>query len=306
MRRRRALPGFALALLVACTRAEAPPYGFAHAPEQRWRFEAEETFDVDGTEAKSVRFADLILRAKPETSGETEVELYLERYYARTQGTPTGDSELSISEKGVSVQTAQSGRVGFGPDDKTLGGDTTLEMRARPAASIELAANGDALGVPWQSPHPLLLDVAVLDWLIFALPTRGPDDAQAWNATRTIPQTGRFSLGLEVPVRWERVAGADGAPATLRASAAVERASLRVDAGLEGSLRVDVIGSAEPLADGRIALALLELRMDFTGSGGEHVVSRHRIRVQCTSCAAPVNSPATGSDSAKDREGTPQ
>jgi hypothetical protein len=310
MRRRWALRGFAcaawLAAAGACTRSEAPPYGFAGAPEQRWRFEAEEIFDVDGTQAKSVRYADLILRAKPEASGDTDLEMFLERYYARTTGTPTGDSEFSLSEKGVTIQTAQSGRVGFGPNDKTLGGDTTLELRSRPAASVELGPNGDVRASIWQSPHPLLLDVAILDWLVFALPTRAPAGAQAWTATRMIPQTGRFSLGLEVPVRWEIAPPAPDAPSALRASAALERSSLRVDPRLEGRLALDLVGSAEPLADGRVRLAQLELRMDFTGSGGEHVVSRHRIRVECTSCAPPVNSPATGSDSAKDREGTSQ
>jgi hypothetical protein len=300
MRRRWTLPGFALVLLTACSQPEPPPYGFATFPEQRWRFETEETFDVDGSEAKSIRFADVILRAKVEPSGETEVELYLDRYYTRTQGTPTGESELSISEKGVSVQTAQSGRVGFGPNDKTLGGDTPLEMRARPIASAQLGPRGEVLAPIWQSPHPLLLDLALLDWLIFALPTRAPADAAAWVAQRTVPQTGQISLGIELPLRWER------APDTLRASGSVERASLRVADELEGRLVLDAIGTAQPLDDGRVLETLLELRMDFTGTGGEHVVSRHKIRARCTSCEAPVNSPATGSDSGREREGTAQ
>jgi len=295
-----------LLFALACSRAEGPPYGFAVAPEQRWRFEAEDVFDVDGTEAKSVRFADVILRAKPEASGDTELELYLDRYYARTQGTPSGDSEISISEKGVSVQTAQSGRVGFGPNDKTLGGDTTLEMRARPAASAELAPSGEVKAPIWQSPHPLLLDLSVLDWMLFALPTRAPAGASAWTAERTLPQTGRFSLGIEVPVRWEVAPPTPDAPATLRASGAVERSSLQVDAKLEGRLALDVIGTAQPLPDGRVRESQLELRFDFTGTNGEHVVSRHRVRVQCTSCEQPINSPAEPSDSARDREGIPQ
>ena len=306
MRRWLAFPGFTLALLVACSRAEAPPYGFAAAPEQHWRLEAEELFDVDGTEAKSVRFADVILRAKSEASGDTEVELYIDRYYARTQGTPAGESEMSISDKGISIQTAQSGRLGFGPDDKTLGGDTTLEMLARPAASAELDPRGDVKAPIWQSPNPLLLDLALLDWMIFALPTRGPEGASAWVAERTIPQTGRFSLGVEVPVRWELAPESTDSPGALRASGAVQRESLRVDPSLEGRLALDVIGSAQPLADGRVREAQLELRMDFAGSRGEHVASRHKIRVRCTSCDAPINSPAKGSDSAGEREGTAQ
>ena len=107
--------------LFACSRPGPPPYGFATSPEQRWRFEAEESFDVSGTPAKSRRAADVILRAKPPENGETELELFIDRYASRTEGTPDGGSELSISEQGFWVQTKETGRVGFGPQREDTG-----------------------------------------------------------------------------------------------------------------------------------------------------------------------------------------
>ncbi|MBM4337088.1 MAG: hypothetical protein FJ108_14475 [Deltaproteobacteria bacterium] len=289
--------------LLACSDSGPPPYGIAGAPEQRFRFEAEESFDIDGTKVRSVRFADLTLRAKPETSGETEVELYIDRYSSRTEGMPDGASELSLSEKGYWVQTAKTGRVGFGPDEKTLGGDTPLEIRARPAASADLDTNGEILAPLWQSPHPILFDIALLDWLLVALPTRAPEGSRAWVARRTVPQTGRFNLGVELPLRWEV---APDAPGLVRASGSVTRGSLRVADGLEGKLALDARGEAELLPDGRVKIATFELRLDLQSEDGTHVASIHRVLVRCASCEDPINSPARSSDSAGDREGIPK
>jgi hypothetical protein len=290
-------------LLFACSRPGPPPYGFANAPEQHWRFEAEETFDIDGTTVKSVRFADLILRAKTDESGATEVELYIDRYASRLEGMPDGGSELSISEKGYWVQTQKEGRVGFGPNEKTLAGDTPLEIRARPVASADLDSNGELLTQLWQSSNPILFDIALFDWLIIALPTRAPEGERAWIARRTLPQTGRFNLGVELPLRWERD---PSAPLALRMSGSVTRESLRVADGLEGRLTLDARGDAELFSDGRVRVATFELRLDLQAAAGTHVASRHQVRVRCTSCETAINSPEGSSDSAKDREGTPQ
>lgn len=289
--------------LLACSKAGPPPYGFANAPEQHWRFEAEDDFDIDGTSVKSVRLANLILRAKPDPSGETEVELFIDRYSSRTEGMPDGTSELSISEKGYWAQTAKTGRVGFGPNEKTLGGDTPLEIRARSAASADLDTNGDLLRPHWQSPHPVLFDIALLDWLLIALPTRAPEGERAWVARRTVPQTGRFNLGIELPLRWE--VAPEGAN-LVRASGSVTRESLHVADGLEGRLVLDARGEAELLADGRVLVATFELRLDLQGVDGTRVTSRHRVLVRCTSCDAEINSPDRSSDSTNDREGIPQ
>ena len=78
---------------MSCSKVEAPPYGFGAAPEQRFRFEADETTEVDGTPVKIVRVADVVLRAKLEPSDSaraTEVELYIDRYFIRIEGAPHG------------------------------------------------------------------------------------------------------------------------------------------------------------------------------------------------------------------------
>jgi hypothetical protein len=287
----------------ACSKSGAPPYGFAASPEQLWRFEAEETFDVSGTPAKSVRLANVILRAKPDSDGTTELELYIDRYASRTEGTPDGGSELSLSDQGFFVQTKGSGRVGFGPNEKTLAGDTPLEIRSRAVASASLDTNGEVLAPIWQSPSPVLFDVALLDWLLFALPTRAPLGERAWIARRTIPQTGRFNLGVDLPVRWELD---PDQPDRLRASGSVTRESMHVADGLEGRLELDVRGEARVDADGRVHTAVFELRFDLLASDDTHVSSRHLVRATCTSCDASINSPAGSSDSARDREGIPQ
>ncbi len=306
---RRTPPALVVALVssligaTACSPPGPPPYGFASAPEQRWKFQAEETFDVAGTAAKSVRLANVILRARPEQSGETEVELLIDRYAARTEGTPDGGSELSISEQGFWIQTKETGRVGFGPNERTLAGDTPLELRERAVASATLDTNGDVVAPIWQSPSPVLIDIALLDWILFALPTRAPEGERAWVAQRALPQTGRFSLGVDLPVRWELD---PAAPDTLRASGSLTRESMRVANDLAGRLSIDVRGQAKLLADGRVREATFELRLELTPDDGTSVSSRHLVRVECESCDAPVNSPAQSSDSAGDREGIPQ
>ncbi len=289
--------------LLSCSRSGQPPYGFSDAREQRWRFEAEDSFEIDGAPARSVRFADLILRPKLAANGETELELLIDRYYARTEGTPDGGSEFAISEKGISIKTPKAGSVGFGPSEKTLGGDTPLEMRARPIASIELDANGDVIRPYWQSPHPMLMDVAILDWLVTALPTRKPEGDLAWVARRTVPQTGRFNLGVDLPLRWEVD---PKSPLSRRASGSVARESIRVTEGLEGRLQIDAIGEATLLPDGHVRKATFELRLDLESPDDTHVRSRHQLRVSCTSCEDAVNPPAPDSDSANDREGNSQ
>jgi hypothetical protein len=294
---------FFLVCTFACSPSGPPPLGFATAPEQRFGFQAEETFDVAGTPAKSVRLASVILRAQPPEDGQTELELLIDRYAARTEGTPDGGSELSISEQGFWIQTKETGRVGFGPDEKTLAGDTPLEMRSRPVASARLDSNGDLVAPIWQSPSPVLIDVALLDWILFALPTRAPEGERAWVARRTLPQTGRFSLGIDVPVRWEVD---PAAPDRLNASGSLTRESIRVANDLEGRLAIDVRGQAQVLDDGRVREAGFELRFTLTTADGTSLSSRHLVRVECQSCAAAVNSPAQSSDNAGDREGIPQ
>ena len=297
--------GLLLALaLLSCSRAEGPPYGFAAAPEQRYRFEADETTQVDGTPVKIVRLADIVLRAKPaasDTAGGTELELFVDRYFIRIEGGPGGDSELSVSEKGLRAVTGE-GPVQLGADEKTPGGDTVLELRARPVASVSLDAAGVSTGGIWTSPHPVWTGVSLLDWILLALPTRGPAGGKTWLATRILPQVGQYALGIDVPVRWTEAGG----PLALTSTGSVTRDSLSLAENFSGRVAIDTHGQAELEADGRVREARVALSLDFAATNGTQVVSSHNIRILCTSCGGGVNSPQVPSDTERGRDGIPQ
>ena len=99
--------------------------------------------------------------------------------------------------------------------------------------------------------------------------TRAPEGERAWVARRTLPQTGRFSLGVDFPVRWEVD---PAAPDSLRASGSVTRESMRVADDLEGRLSLDLRGQASVLADGRVRESTIELRFALTVADGMSVV----------------------------------
>jgi hypothetical protein len=194
------------------------------------------------------------------------------------------------------------GPITLRADQKTPGGDTVLEMRARPAASVVLDSDGEATVPIWTSPHPVLMGVSLLDWMLLALPTRGRAGEASWVATRILPQIGQYSLGLDVPMRW--VAG-DG-PLALRGEATVTRDSLRLAENFEGRVSIQTRSEADLEGDGRVREARLQLVLDFAATNGAHVQSSHTIRLRCTSCAADVNSAQPGSDTAQGRDGIPQ
>lgn len=291
-------------VLLSCSKAEAPPYGFGATPEQRYRFEADETTEVDGTPVKIVRAADLVLRAKPgadPAAGPTELELFIDRYFIRVEGAPGGAAELSVSEKGMRAVT-QEGPVQLGADEQTPGGDTVLQLRARPVASVSLDSAGESLHEIWTSPHPVWTGVALLDWILFALPTREPLDRKPWIAKRILPHVGQYALGIDVPVRWEEAGG----PLALRASGAVSRDSLQLAENFAGRVSIETRGNASLGEDGRVREARVQLGLDFAATNGTHVVSSHDIRIRCTSCGGDVNSPQPRSDTERGRDGIPQ
>jgi hypothetical protein len=287
--------------LLACSKPAPPPYGFAEFPEQRFRFEANETTEIDGTRVEIARAADVVLRAKPDERRDTEVELFLDRYWMRVDGAPGGASELSISEKGVTARTNE-GPVTLGAGDKTPAGDSVLEMRARPAASVALDSRGAATEAIWTSTHPILMGVSLLDWILLALPTRAAAGETSWVATRMLPQVGQYAMGLDVPVHWEPRDG----PLALRSAGTVTRDSLRVAENFEGRVSIETRGEVDLEADGRVREARLQLELDFAATNGTHVQSSHTIRLRCASCPGGVNSVQPGSDSAFGRDGIPQ
>jgi hypothetical protein len=285
---------FALCVL-ACS-VKAPPYGLRTFPEQRWRFEADETTEIDGTRVSIVRAADFVLRAQPKSGQDTPLDLYVDRYRIRVEGAPGGSSELQVSEQGLTATTAE-GPVSLGADDKTPGGDTVKELRARPVSSVELDARGIATHAVWSSPHPVWAGVSLLDWWLLALPPEGPGEVD-----RRLPQIGQYDLDLELDMRWH-----EGPEArTHHGDTRAHSDSLHLASGFEGRADVQVHSDAEYLPDGRVREARLRLALDFTATNGTHVQSSHTIRWTCSDCGAGVNPPGPGPDTGRGRDGTPQ
>lgn len=291
-------------VLTACSKVESPPYGFAAAPEQRFRFEANEITDVDGTPVRIVRLADVRLHATfapSHSPHDTEVELFIERYFIRIEGGPMGDSEMRVSEDGLRAVTRE-GPAQLGPDEKTPSGDTVSELRARPVASVTLDSAGLATTGIWTSPHPVWTGVSLLDWILLALPTRAPAEREPWTVKRLLPQVGNYALGIDLPVRWEQATG----PLALRSEGSIARDSLRLAENFAGKLAIQTRGEADLADDGRVREARLSLRLDFAATNGTRVGSSHDIRVTCASCGPDVNPPAPGSDIGRGRDGIPQ
>ena len=92
-----------IALLACAEEPAPPPYGFALAEEQRFRFEAEDKTTVDGTPVRVQRYADVRLVADSFEPRRTELVLYLDRYYIKVEGAPGGTTELALSERGLAA-----------------------------------------------------------------------------------------------------------------------------------------------------------------------------------------------------------
>ena len=289
---------------LSCSRTAPPPWGLEQFPEQHYRFETDEITTIDGTPVSILRMAEVVLRAKPQSdSSNVQLELYVERYFMRVQGGPGGTSEMSVSEEGLTAATAE-GPVSLKPNEKTPGGDTVNELRARPIASAVLDRSGATTAGLWTSPHPVWAGVSLLDWLLLALPTR-PAAKGDWTVNRAVPQIGQYTLGFDLPVRWEE----QGGPATLHGESRVTRDQISLAPNFQGKASVQSTGEANLLPDGRVRDANVDLVLKFAATNGTHVSSSHRIRLHCTSCdgpeqAAPVNSSGERSDSQEGSDGT--
>ena len=285
-----------LALCALSCSVEPPPYGLRISTEQHWRFEADETTEIDGTRVSIVRAADVVLRAQPVSQRDTPLDLYVDRYRIRVEGAPGGASELQVSEQGLTATTAE-GPVTLGANDKTPGGDTVVELRARPVASVELDSEGVATHSVWTSPHPVWAGVSLLEWWLLALPPKGRADV-----TRPLPQIGQYALGLDLPMRWQAGSG----PRAWHGAGRVASNSLHLANGFDGRADVQAEAEASYLPDGRVSWARVRLALDFAATNGTHVQSSHAIRWTCTDCGAGVNPPAPPPDTERGRDGTSQ
>ena len=284
-----------IALLACADEPAPPPYGFASAEEQRFRFEAEDKTTVDGTQVRVQRYADVRLVAESFEPRRTELVLYLDRYYIKVEGAPGGTTELALSERGLAVRGPGEEGFSLAPGDARPGGGTVAELRERPVAGCELGPDGKVAGTPWRSYDPILSGIDLLDWILLGFPVLGGAESNSWQARRTVPQLGQYKLGLELPLRYERVAG-DGEGERIRVSGLVQRSSLSVAPNYTGALNLDHLGQAELGPAGRIREAQIELRMRFNADSGGLVSSQHLVRIRSLDADDSINSPSPAPD----------
>ncbi len=285
-------PGLGIALLACAGEPAPPPYGFALAKEQRFRFEAEDHTLVDGAPVHVQRYADVRLVAEAFASGRTEIALYLDRYYIRVEGAPGGTTELALSERGLAARSPEQGDFVLAPDATRPGGGRVAELRERPVAGCELGPRGAIAGTPWHSYDPVLSGVDLLEWLLLGFPVLAADEANTWSARRPVPQLGQYQLGIELPLVYERMSSPVEAGQRIRVSGLVERPSLRVAPDLAGVLSLDHMGQLDLGPEGRVHESQIELRMRFNPDSGGLVSSQHLIRIRCLDCDGAVNSPS--------------
>ncbi len=248
-----------IALLACAEEPAPPPYGFALAEEQRFRFEAEDKTTVDGTPVRVQRYADVRLVAESFEPRRTELVLYLDRYYIKVEGAPGGTTELALSERGLAARSPEEGEFSLKPGDARPGGGTVAELRERPLAGCELGPDGELVGTPWRSYDPVLSGIDLLDWLLLGFPVLGGAESSSWQARRAVPQLGQYKLGLELPLLYERAIG-EGEGERIRVSGLVQRSSLSVAPNYTGALNLDHLGQAELGPAGRIREAQIETK----------------------------------------------
>lgn len=289
-------PGLGIALLTCGGEPRPPPYGFAAAPEQHYRFEGEDRTEVDGQPVHVQRYADIRLVAEAPERGRTEIALYLDRYYVRVEGAPGGTTELALSERGIATRTPEEGELILGPDAERPGGGPVAELRERPAAGCELGSSGETIGTPWHSFDPILSGIALLDWILFGFPVLAPDAANTWSARRRVPPLGQYQLGMELDLRYERTSSPIEGGQRIRMSGLLQRPTLRIAPDFTGALALDHIGQVELGPEGRLREARLELRMRFDADSGSLVSSEHLVRIRCLDCTGSINSPPQAPD----------
>ncbi len=286
------------AIALACSEPGPPPYGLGHAPQQRYRLEAEETLDVDGEPVDVERFAEIRLEVERAEPGSTRVQLFIDRYYMRVAGAPGGTTELSISERGVATSTEQ-GRILLDPNAESPGGGQVRELLRRPVEAVALDPAGGVLEETWHTRHAVLLSVHLLDGLLLGLGPLSPDGRPAWTGTRRVPRIGQYELGIELPIRGQR--DPDDA-SRIELSGSTSRDGLRIAPNFEGALELDYRAVLELGELGRPLQARLELQMHFRSTTGSRVSSRHRVRIRCLDCGAGFSAAASGSDRSRARE----
>lgn len=290
-----------IACIVACSDA-VPPYGFGSIREQSFRLEAQDRIDIDGSEVRARRYAEFRLVLQPTEKGTLELSLYLDRYYSEVTGAPGGRSEVAISASGVIARGGELGEVSLGPDDPGPAGRSLRTLLSRPLAGCIIDAAGNVEAKPWHSLDPLFAEIAPLEWILLGFPVLPTGGAASWSGRRELPRIGRYRMGVEIPLFYQRAVGSTGAgtePArgsSIRVTGTAKRASLRLAPDFEGSLQLEHRGEIELQPAGNVAGAAFELSVRFSTSSGSVISSLHRVKIACSDCASGVNLPVRPPD----------
>jgi hypothetical protein len=282
----------ALACFAGCDGGGPPPYGFDVQPEQRFVLEAEDVTEIEGTRVLVQRYAQFRLVSEPVDSGGTALDVYLERYYESVDGAETG-SELAISDQGIVVRGGKQGELRLGPEDKTPTAPSVAKLLERSLGGTIVLSSGEASGPGWHSYDPLLAEIDPLAWWLLSAPLVERGGATTWDGSREVPRIGQYRLGLELPLRYERLS--PDPESTVRAAGFARREALRLTEELQGRLELDFKGEAELAPDGRMSKATSELALRFTADDGGTISSTHRVRIRSDS----INSDSAAPDQRK-------
>jgi hypothetical protein len=281
----------AIAFLALGCESGPPPYGFDARSERAYEFESRAETTIDDEPVLVLTYAAFRLAAKPlEGGATTELVLYLERYFQSVES-KEGLHEVAISNQGVLVRGGEQGELRLAPDDATPSASSVTALLQRPLASAVLDSEGALQGSPFHSHDPLLAEVDPLDWFLLSAPLLSGGDAPAWSGSRELPRIGQYRLGVQLPMRYERLAPEKGRD-RIRAEGFARRDSLELVEGFQGALELEYRGQAELGSRTELLAATSELEVTFDASDGSRIHSRQHFAIRCRDCADDVNSEA--------------
>jgi hypothetical protein len=277
----------ALLVLLACTEAERAPWGFDVKPEQAYRLEMQDETMIDDVVVDIERLADVRLRAVAE-SRATGLEMLLDRYYLSVGGGPGGAgggsggrTEVAISPSAFVSRAADGTELRLDAADRTPSDRSVAELLGAPISGTAVDGRGATVRSSWHSADPLLAEVEVLGWLLLGLPVLGSDEPR-WNASREVPRIGRYRLGVEMPLRFER----DGERITV--TGFVERPEITLADDFRGAIQLELEGESRLAASGEVLESRYLLRMKFEAIDGGVIRSSHRVIIACLGCDGGV------------------
>ncbi|MBW2282432.1 MAG: hypothetical protein JRG76_13745 [Deltaproteobacteria bacterium] len=275
----------AVASATGCGPSPAP-WAFDAFPEQKFRLEMHDETAVDEVTVEVERLADVRVASLGGDGSETELELFLDRYYLRVTGGPGKETQVAISPAAFVSRAADGTELRLDGDDRTPSALSVAALLERPLSGTSVDANGALARSSWHAADPLLQDVEVLGWLMLGLPILSGDD-EAWTASREVPKIGSYRLGVELPLRFESVGGApmEGATRHLRVTGFTSRPEILLTDGYAGSIELSLEGQVRLGPAGDLQKSELVLGMLFESKSGDVIRSRHSVVITCLECA---------------------